>query len=368
MTDAGTRDIGTGGAAPPPEARGDGPDRAAEGRKARRRKDGAETREARQQRHAAERDARRRRREPWLRAARALIRWMPLPVACVLGECVGLFLYFASGWLRRQTLANLERAFGDTKTPAERRAIARRCYRLVGRGLFAYIVLHRMGPERALTYVEESPRPDDVREAMKGGSIVLSSHFGAFEVLAAWLAKQFAIRAVGRDAKDGDATSMLIAMRRDMGANTVEQGNPREMIRVLKSGGCIGMLMDQDIRHVNGIFVPFFGHPAHTPVGPATFAVRVKVPLVYATIEWTSLTRHRVTMGPVLHARTDLPHDEAVSELTARATKAGEDLIRANPAHWIWMHERWRTQPGDVEAEGGAETAAGNATDGRGAT
>jgi KDO2-lipid IV(A) lauroyltransferase len=362
VTDAGTRDApppgapadGAGGADAADDGAGDGADDAPGGR---RRKGRAESREARQQRHAEERDARRRRREPWLRAGRALIRWMPLPVACVAGECVGLLLYLGSGWLRRQTLANLERAFGATKTAAERRAIARRCYGLVGRGLFAYIVLHRMGRERTLTYIDEAPRPDEIRAAMQGGSIVLSQHFGAFEVLAAWLAKEFGVRAVGRDAKDGDATSMLIAMRRDMGANTVEQGNPREMLRVLKSGGCIGMLIDQDIRHVNGIFVPFFGHPAHTPIGPATFAVRMKVPLVYTTIEWTSLTRHRVTVGPLLHARTDLPHDEAVAELTARAVKAGEEIIRANPAHWIWMHERWRTKPGDVAGDAAGDAA-----------
>lgn len=350
MTDAGTRDIGTGGTAPPPEVRGDGPDGSAEGRKGRRRKDGAETREARQQRHAEERDARRRRREPWLRAGRALIRWMPLPVACVLGECVGMLLYFASGWLRRQTLANLERAFGDTKSPAERRAIARRCYRLVGRGLFAWIVLHRMGRDRALATITSADVPADARTAVGNGAIILTQHFGAFEVLGPWLVREFGMRPVGRDAKEGDATSMLIAMRRDMGSDTIEQGNAREIVRVLRAKGTIAMLMDQDIRHVNGIFVPFFGHPAHTPLGPATFAVRMKVPLVYATIEWTSLTRHRVSVGPVLHARTDLPHDEAVADLTARAVKAGEDIIRANPSHWIWMHERWRTQPGDAAA------------------
>jgi KDO2-lipid IV(A) lauroyltransferase len=26
-----------------------------------------------------------------------------------------------------------------------------------------------------------------------------------------------------------------------------------------------------------------------------------------------------------------------------------EDAIRRHPADWVWMHERWKTQPGDGE-------------------
>jgi KDO2-lipid IV(A) lauroyltransferase len=318
--------------------------------------------EDRQKRRAEERHARRRRREPWLRLGRGLIRYLPLPVACLLGDALGSCVYWFGGWVRRQTLANLAIAFGTTHDERARKRIARRVFANAGRGLFAWIVSHRMGPERALAQCEVVC-PEEVRAAISGGAICLSQHYGMFELAGVHGARAFAMRPVGRDGRDGDPTSMLIAMRREMGGETIEQGNPRELVRVLKARGVVGMLIDQDIRGVNGIFVPFFGKPAHTPIGPATFAVRMDVPLVLFRIEWTGLTRHRITYGPVLHARKDLPADAAVRDLTARATAAGEEAIRLRPDHWLWMHERWRTEPGpEDDVSGAAPPAAGGAS------
>lgn len=305
-----------------------------------------ETQGQRHQRHDRERAERRKRRGPWLAMGRAMVRWLPLPVAAMAGHAFGAAAYCVAGAVRRRTLANLEAAFGSSMTPAERRRTARRCFALAGRGVFSWIVLHRMGADRCMERIEFVCDPA-IREEMKRGAIVLSQHFGAFEVTVPALHRNFGVRPVGADAKPGSATEELVRMRRDMGGETIEQGNARELMKHLRDGGAAGMLMDQDIRRVNGAFVPFFGRPAHTPVGPATFAVRLGIPLVLIKMEWTSLTRHRLTVGPVLRPREDLPKDDAILELTARATAAGEAIIRSRPDHWLWMHDRWRTKPGD---------------------
>ncbi|HEX6851426.1 MAG TPA: hypothetical protein VF139_08440 [Candidatus Polarisedimenticolaceae bacterium] len=286
------------------------------------------------------------RRGPWLAIACELVRWLPLPVAAVSGQLLGTLGWYLAGSARRQTLSNLARAYGTTMPEAVRRRTGRRSFALAGRGLFSWIVLHRMGPERCLRRVEYDCDPA-IREAVKNGAIFITQHFGLFEASNPWLYREFGYRPVGAAAERGSPTERLVRMRRDMGGDTIEQGNARELMTFLKAGGVSAMLMDQDIRRVNGIFVPFFGHPTHTPAGPATFAVRLKIPLVLFRVEWTSLTRHRLTVGPVLHARADLPPEDAVHELTARATAAGEAIIRARPDHWLWVHERWRTRPAD---------------------
>ena len=280
----------------------------------------------------------------WLEIGRGLIRWMPLPVAAVCGHAFGTLAWYLARHVRAQTLANLERAYGATMSPARRRRTGRRSFALAGRGVFSWIVLHRLGRERCRERVE-FVCDAATREEIRRGAILLTQHFGLFEVSNPWLLREFGYRPVGAAAKRGSATELLVEMRRDMGGDTIEQGSAHELMKFLKAGGVSAMLMDQDIRGVNGVFVPFFGHPAHTPIGPATFAVRLGIPLVLFRVEWTSLTRHRLTLGPVLRPRDDLPRDEAVVELTARATAAGEAIIRARPEHWLWMHERWRTRP-----------------------
>lgn len=313
----------------------------------------SEARTARKARKRAQRAA-------LLRFGRACLRWMPLPVASALGHTLGLLVWWSMPWLRRQTLRNLELALGATTTAAECRRIGRRSFALAGRGLLSWIVLHRMGPDRALARVEASIAPA-VQEVLDSGSgaIVLTMHAGLFELAGVWAARHARLVAVGADAGDDPGMALLIAMRDEMGVKTLEQGSPRAILRALEAGKLVAMLADQDIRRVNGAFVPFFGRPTHTPLGPASMAVRMGVPVIVSTMRWEGLARHRLEAIEVLRPREGLSRDDATLELTVRCSAAMERAIRARPDEWLWMHDRWRTSPADrpsspVVAGGGA--------------
>jgi KDO2-lipid IV(A) lauroyltransferase len=262
---------------------------------------------------------------------------------------IGLLAWWLVPWMRRQTLGNLAIAFGAEKSEAERRRIGRRCYRLAGRGLLAWPVLHRMGRERAAELVSPTIAPAAAELLASGkGAIWLTQHSGLFELGGVWASLRHGVVAVGRDAGEDPGTNILIAMREDMGLKTIEQGNAREILRVLRGGGLVAMLADQDIRRVNGAFVPFFGKLAHTPVGPAALAVRLKVPILCAVTEWRTLTRHGGSIAEILRPREDLSNDDAVLELTARCTAAIEAAVRRRPDEWLWMHDRWRVSPEEM--------------------
>lgn len=317
--------------------------------RAARRERRAERTAAEKAERAARREKSRRRSTALVRTVRAAVRWLPLPVACLLGEALGRLAYLAVPWVRRQTLANLERAYGDAMSPAERRRVARRSFGLAGRGVLAFVVMHRMGIRRAIERVEIVTTPDlDAHLATGRGGIGLTQHFGMFELAAIAAATRVRVLGVGADTRGDDATSILIAMRGDLGVPTVQQGNARELVRRLRDGWIAGMLLDQDVRKVNGVFVPFFGRPTCTPRGPVALALRLGIPLIRVTAEWTSLTRHRVTYGPLIHPREDLSGEDRELELVARCVASGEAEIRRRPEHWLWMHERWRTRPEDA--------------------
>ena len=48
----------------------------------------------------------------------------------------------------------------------------------------------------------------------------------------------------------------------------------RAMLRLFRQAGTLGILIDQDIRDVQSVFVPFFGRPARTPRAAADLALR----------------------------------------------------------------------------------------------
>lgn len=302
-------------------------------------------REAQKQARREARLRRRKRREPFVRWGVRLVGLLPLPVAAWLGERVGGLLFLFASGPRHRALFQLRLAFPE-RSDTELREIARSAFRLMGRGALSLPALRRIGARRILERVEVFEERY-LREALDGGkgAIIVTYHYGLFEAGGIWLAHTWNGCAVGRDAGTMDATQVLIDIREDLGLTTIERGDARSIVRALRDDRPVAIVADHDVADVNGVFVPFFGELAHTPVGPAALAVRTGAPIVPVVNEWAGRTRYRARFLGLLRPREDLPKDEAIHELTYRFTKLGEDAIRAHPDHWLWLHKRWETRP-----------------------
>lgn len=309
--------------------------------------DWAARKQARRAKRSAKRAASRRRAVVFLRIVRFVAGWMPMPLACAVGHALGSLAYSVWPRWRAQTVEHVATAFPQMSA-AEHRRIARRSFALLGRGGFAFVVAHRMGAARALARVAIEHRENAESVMAEGkGMLLVTFHYGAFELLASVIGTELGCRAVGRESDEDGPTALLIEMRRDLGCDTIQRGEVREIVSTLRAGKPVAFLVDQDTDDVKGAFVPFFGRLAHTPIGPAALAVRMGVPIVMGFISWEGLTRHCVHVLPALRPREDLPREEQVLELTARMTKIGEDEIRKRPDHWVWVHRRWETRPED---------------------
>ncbi len=99
------------------------------------------------------------------------------------------------------------------------------------------------------------------------------------------------------------------------------------------------MLIDQDTK-VDGVWVPFFGRPAFTPVGAAKIASASSAP------PWSPSSSSACPTAGTSSAstpRSTCPDDP--QEATALMTAKIEEQIRRHPEQWVWMHRRWRRQP-----------------------
>jgi KDO2-lipid IV(A) lauroyltransferase len=104
----------------------------------------------------------------------------------------------------------------------------------------------------------------------------------------------------------------------------------------------VGLLIDQDI-DAQGHFVPFFGRLAFTPRAAGDLAVRTGAAVLFGCIHREERTRHRVVIRRIPVPETGDRELDALS-VTAAATRAIEEEIRARPDEWVWMHRRWRTK------------------------
>ena len=93
-------------------------------------------------------------------------------------------------------------------------------------------------------------------------------------------------------------------------------------------------LLDQ--RHNRGIPVEFFGRPAWTSRALALLAKRKEAPVFGAWAYREGLGRHMFRLeGP-------LPLGSEIEDNTQRFSEFMASRIRERPAHWLWLHDRWR--------------------------
>ena len=283
-------------------------------------------------------------------AAIRLLSHLPRRLAWSLGTLLGRAAWPLAGKTRRLALKGLATAFPE-KTEAEREAIARAMFVNLGHSAMEVVTIRSY--DRDLESYVELKNPELLDELMARGKglIYVPGHLGNWELHARRVASSGLDNAtVGKASKDPRLTRLIEEFRASGGVKTLWRESPdsgRVIIRTLRSGKALGILIDQDTS-VQNVFVPFFGKLAATPRAAADLAIRFGTAVVVATI-------HRKGEGPDaghLLEFTEVTYDpkpadlEAeVVRLTAACSKVLEDAIRRHPSEWVWMHERWKTRP-----------------------
>lgn len=114
----------------------------------------------------------------------------------------------------------------------------------------------------------------------------------------------------------------------------------RELLRSLRSGEPVAILIDQKMR--NGYPIPFFGHNAMTSTAIADLAVKYGYPVIPTRVERLGhAARFRITFEPpVKWNPTGDAKDDAIN-LMHKLHRIMEGWIRERPDQWFWVHRRW---------------------------
>ncbi|HYH22431.1 MAG TPA: lipid A biosynthesis lauroyl acyltransferase [Azospirillum sp.] len=270
-----------------------------------------------------------------------LCRALPVDTASDFGGWLGRAV---GPWLSstRTARRNLTRAFPE-KSAAEIDAIITGMWDNLGRTMAEYPHLDALGEggPGGRTEIVGAERIAAMRDDGKAG-ILVSGHLANWEVpsvLARKLGLELAL--VYRAPNNPIVDRLLTDLRGAATATHVPKGaeGARALIRILGSGGHVGMLIDQKMN--DGIPVPFFGRDAMTAPAAAQLALRAGIPILPARIERLGGARFRVTVFPPLEppATGDRNADSRV--LMERMNALLEGWIRERPEQWLWMHRRW---------------------------
>jgi Kdo2-lipid IVA lauroyltransferase/acyltransferase len=271
---------------------------------------------------------------------------LPHRVAIAVGGFLGALAWYLTPRHRSLALRHLALAFPE-ETDAWRRRVGRASFANLGRSALELCILQRSD---LLGSVEMAPGSLELIRSLHAeghGVVAFSCHLGNWELLARRIASLgLPVGTIAREANDPRLTALLDEGRRSTGIESFWRGEPgaiRRIVGYLRNGGVLAALIDQDTE-VGAHFVPFFGRPARTPRAPADLAIRYGARVILARIHRLAPSVHEVIIEPLEVAAGGDPEDRSRT-LTATATRAIERAIREHPEEWVWMHERWRTQP-----------------------
>lgn len=273
---------------------------------------------------------------------------LPLRLTRAIGPQLSAVAFKLSPRSRQRMDSHLEIAFPELDQD-RRDALRGGCVRHFGLMLAEVAWLWRARPSgiEALCEVEGLEYVHDALDQGRG-AMFSTGHCGNWELLSARLpiADVPLITAV-RKLDNPRLDNLVTTLRTRFGTEIVPRGPAagRRLARALGRNGVAALLIDQDIKDVPGVFVPFFGRPAWTPSGAALLAIRMRFPMFPGFIHRRADGTHKCVVHPPLPMPTDGTLEDKVEELTAAATAAIERQIRSHPEQWVWMHRRWRTRP-----------------------
>ena len=290
-----------------------------------------------------------------LRVASMMMHCWPVGMNLRMASMIGGLVYAVDRKHRERALANIARSFPEM--PAGRREkLARQSmeqlFMLLVEVLFTtrlirfdtwrkYIELKNIGPTLELLI------------AKKSGVILLTGHYGNWEILGYLLATLgLETTSVARPLDNPYINDWLLGVRQRRGQRILaKKGATDEIPDLLRRGGAVAFIADQNAGR-KGIFVDFFGRKASTYKSIGLLAMECRTPIVvgYAR-RLTEPFRFCVGIQDIIYPKDWENQDDALRYITQRFTRGIEDFVREGPGQYWWVHRRWKTRPKGEAAE-----------------
>jgi KDO2-lipid IV(A) lauroyltransferase len=198
----------------------------------------------------------------------------------------------------------------------------------------------------ALTDVEGL---EHMRAALARGRGVVSpiAHLGNWELQGVATAPLIGSSAVIARPLDNPALDRRLVSFRTSTGNVVvyKKKALAQILKTLREGRVVAVMLDQNVQAKDGIFVRFFGRPACTTTVAAALAIKTGCPIVPAHCVRRADGRYRMVYGPLVEWTGSGRRDEDIAALTQQLTSIIEGWVRESPEQWLWLHRRWKTQP-----------------------
>ena len=273
---------------------------------------------------------------------------LPRGLARGLAAAVAFALYTTLPKLRRTAEFNLRLAFPEWDT-ARRNEVIRGMVRNLGWMAAEFARFPRYTRENIEQMVVLEGHENFLNGQHRGkGVLYLTGHIGAWELSSfAHALYGFPLHYMARPL-DNARVDALVNRYRCLSENEpiFKNESARALLKILKEGGTVGILADQNTMPEEGVFVDFFGKSACTTTGIARVALHTDAAVVPGYAYWDEgIGKYRLRFEPAVELIRTGDTERDVFVNTQKFAKVIEGIIRKHPEQWVWVHARWKTRP-----------------------
>ena len=273
-----------------------------------------------------------------------LLNLAPYKLALYFGDFIGILAFSVLRIRRKITLDNLRNSFANKYSERELAGIGSRAYRNFAKSMIEYGLFPKLKKKDLNKFVsiEGLEHLINLRDK-KSGAVMVTGHFGSWELMGAYISRQgFPIDYLVGEQHNLEINRLMNNNRQMFGIGLIEMGvAARGVIKAVKTGRMVAMLSDQDAGS-DGAIVRFMGRPASTPKGPAAFAIKTGVPMIFG-VAVRQGKKHVIHIEPPIEFKPSGNKDDDIKNLTQAYTSLLGKYIEIYPDHWFWPHRRWKS-------------------------
>ena len=169
--------------------------------------------------------------------------------------------------------------------------------------------------------------------------ILVSGHFGNYDVVRANLiSKGYQLGALYRPMNNPYFNKTYVKNISEIGMPLFPRGKNgmAEMVKFLRDGNFIALLIDQHQHKSRGEPLKFFGKTAFTATSAAKMAIKYN-----AIFMPFFVVRKGKTSNFDLHFEKPIEHSDPI-KMTQEFNDRLESRVKANAEQWLWTHQRWK--------------------------
>lgn len=280
------------------------------------------------------------------------IQFIPRRLALSFFGAMGKLAFIFVKKERKKTIRNLTIAYSETKSEKEIKSLAKQVFVNLSLCFGDYLHTINYTSKEQFSKIIDFEGIEYLEEAYKEGKgvICMTGHVSSWEFSAIMPpVLGFETSASSKKMANAKIDELIVGYRQKRGMKNISRGNTyQQLIEVLNKGECLIIMTDQDAA-TKGFFIDFFGKPAYTPIGVARLAFDSKAPVVPMFMIRKPDKRYCFKILPQLPLIDTGNLENDLLENTKIHSKIYEEIIGAHPEQWVWMHERWKTTPEDLE-------------------